>query len=294
MTFDLPNYADTAFPEQSRLYSSDLAILSQGYSLTGVKTGCAVTAQGSPNMTVAVAAGTIYWLFAEVAVTAGNVTITAANATNPRIDLVVVNSSGVKSVVAGTPAVVPTQPALPALSVALAQVFVPANDTTISTAQIKDRRMTLMVPSVAGGTVIVRKTASETVASSTTLQDDNHLFFAMSANGIWAVKLVVMGQSAPAGGGSINVSFSAPSGAVWRMLHIGGSGTTAALASDGPTQQVQTGPLPTSGAVAFMLEGIVSTAATSGDFRFRWAQAVSSANGHTILPNSYLEYRLLT
>ena len=107
----------------------------------GVLLGCAVTAQGSPDMTVAVAAGEINVAGVWAAVTAGNVTITAADATNPRLDLVVVNASGTKSATAGTPAASPVFPAVPASSLVLATVSVPANDTTIGASQITDTRL---------------------------------------------------------------------------------------------------------------------------------------------------------
>jgi len=55
--------------------------------------------------------------------------------------LVVINSSATKSVTAGTAAVEPVMPAIPANSVVLATVFVPASDTTIENNQITDRRV---------------------------------------------------------------------------------------------------------------------------------------------------------
>jgi hypothetical protein len=77
-------------------------------------------------------------------------TITTADPTNPRIDLVciTVNDSAytgslnnvVVNVVAGTPAVSPSVPATPANSIALARVAVAAGATTIITANITDVR----------------------------------------------------------------------------------------------------------------------------------------------------------
>jgi hypothetical protein len=285
MAFTLPNRVDAAYDGQARLFSTDLLILSQPASLTGVKSGCAVTAQGSPDMTVAVASGVIYWLFSEVAVSSGNVTITAADATNPRIDLVVVNSSGVKSAVAGTPAAAPLEPALPALSVALAQVYVPATDTTIGSTQIYDRRIIVQVPSVAGASTLVVKTADESVTSSTALQNDDHLKLTMTSNGAWQVKFVLM-MTQPSTNNSMKVNFTAPSGAIWRLA----SGSIRSV-SDGPTTEMSfsISQSPT----VNIVDGIVSTAATAGDFQLQWAQSSSDANTMKMLENSYLEYRLL-
>ena len=78
-------------------------------------------------------------------------TISAANPTNPRIDLICITVSdafytGVTNtvafqVVAGTPAVTPTVPSVPTNSIALAQVLVGAGVTTITNANITDRRV---------------------------------------------------------------------------------------------------------------------------------------------------------
>ena len=115
-------------------------MLAVGFALTGVVAGCAVTAQASPNMTVAVASGTVIVSGTEAAVSSGNVTITAADGSNPRFDLVCASSSGTKSAVAGTAAANPVFPD-PAGKVVLASVYVPAADTTINSNQITDKRV---------------------------------------------------------------------------------------------------------------------------------------------------------
>lgn len=119
---------------------TDIDALVAALAGTGVVSGCAVTAQGTPDMTVAVAAGVIRVNSLLPAVAAGNVTVTAADATNPRIDLIVANDSGTKACTAGTAAASPKAPAVPANSVLLAMVYVPAADTTMATNQITDKR----------------------------------------------------------------------------------------------------------------------------------------------------------
>jgi hypothetical protein len=107
-----------------------------------VCTGCDVTAQGSPDMTCAVSAGVACSNDTYFSVTAGNVTITTAHATLPRIDLVVVDSAGAKAVRAGTAATNPKPPARTANDVLLAAIYIPAADTTIATNQITGLRIT--------------------------------------------------------------------------------------------------------------------------------------------------------
>lgn len=143
MSFTIPNEADAGNAKQSEIDSVDIAILVDALGGNGVISGCAVTAQGSPDMTVAVAAGDVRASNTRVSVTSGNVTITTADGSNPRFDLVVVDSSGTKSVTAGTPAASPVFPAIPADSIVLAAVHVPASDTAIESGQIIDKRATI-------------------------------------------------------------------------------------------------------------------------------------------------------
>ena len=146
MPFTIPNAANAEDVTQAQPDSVDFSILVAAFAGTGVVTGCAVTAQGAPNMTVAVASGTVAIAAAQIAVTGGNVTITAANATNPRFDLICVDNAGVKSAVAGTPNANPVFPAIPASSVVLAAVRVPAAVASINAAKITDKRVAAVLP----------------------------------------------------------------------------------------------------------------------------------------------------
>lgn len=146
MTFTIPNESAAAFADQAEPDSRDfLDILAPGSNLHGVQSGAAVSAQGTPDMTVAVAVGVVRHGGRRVAVTAGNVTITAADATNPRFDLITVDATGTKVAVTGTPDANPVFPD-PTGDVVLAAVYVPANDTEINSNQIIDKRILLQAP----------------------------------------------------------------------------------------------------------------------------------------------------
>src|SRR5207245_905199 len=108
------NNSQATYTYQAEPDRVDFDAIVAGIAGTGVLSGCAVTAQGSPDMTVAVAAGFVKSAGVALAVTAGNVTIGAADATNPRLDLVVVSSTGTKTVRAGTAAASPECPTLTA------------------------------------------------------------------------------------------------------------------------------------------------------------------------------------
>ena len=141
MAFTIPNHADANSPFQAEPDSVDFDILAAGYSGSGVISGCAVTAQGSPNMTVAVASGVVSVAGVRASVTGANATIGTADGTNPRFDMITINSSGAIATTAGTAAAVPELPNIPSVSIVLALIFVPASDTTIATVQITDKRV---------------------------------------------------------------------------------------------------------------------------------------------------------
>jgi hypothetical protein len=125
----------------------------------------AVTAQSSPNMTVAVAPGRAKVVGSSATAPAGmswttqsmydvlndastNVTISSADSTNPRIDLVYIQvqdafytgsaNQAVLAVATGTPGVSPSAPSTPVNAIALATVAVAANATTITNANISN------------------------------------------------------------------------------------------------------------------------------------------------------------
>lgn len=142
MAWTIPDKGEGANDVMSILFQEYLDVFIAGVNgFDCVYSGCAVTAQGSPNMTVAVAAGTVISNDVPFAVTAANGTITAADGTNPRLDLVVITSAGAIAVRAGTAGANPKPPARTANDVVLAVVYVPASDTTIATNQITDLRL---------------------------------------------------------------------------------------------------------------------------------------------------------
>lgn len=156
MAFTIPDKGEGDNDIQSILFQEDLEILVAGIAgIDGVLSGLAVT--GGADMTPAVAKGAVLSNRVMFAVAAADVTIGTADATNPRIDLIVVNSSGALAVRAGTAAAAPKPPARTANDVVIAQVYVPANDTAIATSQIIDRRVFFSSP-----ITVYRTTAAET------------------------------------------------------------------------------------------------------------------------------------
>ncbi len=140
MPWTIPDKGEGVHDLQSVLYQEYLEALVAGADgIDCVLSGCDIT--GGADMTPAVAKGAVLSNGTMFAVTAGDVTVTAADGTHPRIDLIVVNSSGTKAVRAGTPAAAPKPPARTANDVVIGAVYVPAGDTAIATDQITDMRV---------------------------------------------------------------------------------------------------------------------------------------------------------
>lgn len=98
---------------------------STGY---GIVSGCAPTISG---LTVTVGAGIVHLADGtrkEIVQT--NITLDAADSTNPRIDLVYIDSTGTVAKITGTSAASPSVPALPSSGISVAQVSVAAGATT--------------------------------------------------------------------------------------------------------------------------------------------------------------------
>lgn len=120
----------------------------------------AVVENGTPNMSVNVAAGAAIIAGDDTPTTQGsyfvkndatkNLTVTAADPTNPRKDIVVArvrdafysgsDNDWLLAVVAGTPAASPAEPALPNNALKLAVITVAAAATTVTNAVITDSR----------------------------------------------------------------------------------------------------------------------------------------------------------
>lgn len=141
MAWTIPNVGAAGNADQAEVHEADLRQLARGFDRFGVISGCAVTAQGAPDMTVAVAAGSVLIDSQRVTVTAGNSAAMTADATNPRYYLIEIDTSGAIQLNAGSPVADPQKPAVTSTRVVLAEVYIPAADTAIESGQIVDKRL---------------------------------------------------------------------------------------------------------------------------------------------------------
>lgn len=142
--FTIPNNDVAAWSGQSEIFETDLRIIAAGAAGYRVLSGCEVTAQGSPDMTVHVSGGVARPGNATLLdIVADDLAVTAADATLWRLDLVSIDDVGSLIYTAGTAATFTAvkPPDLPASSTALAFLTIPPAATVIGADQIVDKRM---------------------------------------------------------------------------------------------------------------------------------------------------------
>lgn len=140
----------------------------------GVLSGCSVSPNTNADFKFQVEAGTAMLAWGPVTVAAATAqTITAADATNPRRDLVYVTQAGTVTYVAGVANATPCPPTLPVNCIPLSVIDVPANATVLDNgtgttiAKAIDKRPMLVLP-VAGNEYYKRRTGAlgETIPRS--------------------------------------------------------------------------------------------------------------------------------
>lgn len=129
--------------------------------------------------------------------------------------------------------------------------------------------------------IFARKTADESLPSSTTLQDDDQLAVAVDANATYWVQTFISYEAATAG--DLKIGWSAPAGAEFPW-NFAGLTSTAATAGDAVYSAVNTlsgtdtaGGIGAGAALVARPSGILVISSTPGTFTFRWAQGTSSA-----------------
>lgn len=125
--------------------------------MSGIISGGVATPSDPASLVIHVSAGSALFGTTTHAITGGTVTLDAADATNPRFDLISAHSDGTLAVAKGTPAASPVAAAPASGDLPLAIVFVPANATALGDHNIADRRVSAggNVQSVAGKVGVV-------------------------------------------------------------------------------------------------------------------------------------------
>lgn len=139
---------------------------------------------------------------------------------------------------------------------------------------------------------VVRKTATESVTSSTTLQNDNELFLSYVANASYILDGYIMydGAASPAGdlkivfnvGGDVSyfqmTNFAVNSNALtsYNVVTEGANGTGRSIGTNLTTT------------MSLQPRGTMNTGPTGGTMQLQWAQVASNVTATRILANSWL------
>ena len=105
-----------------------------------VVTGCYVRESTTPAQNVSISSGEVLIGNDVYSISSQTFSVSSADATNPRWDLIYVDSSGTIQELTGTAAASPTRPSIPSNSVPLAYIYRAATDNTINNADIYDHR----------------------------------------------------------------------------------------------------------------------------------------------------------
>jgi hypothetical protein len=144
-----------------------------------------------------------------------------------------------------------------------------------------------------GGSIV--KSADETVTSSTTLQNDDELVFALAASAVYKIDGAISVAGATAG--DIKTAFTVPTSATGNVEFIGA--TVAASGSDNWSRALNIvdfvtpdfGTFGTLGVATFqpvLIKGAIFTAGSSGNLTFQWAQNASSGTATTVGKGSWI------
>ena len=280
----------------SNAANGTVAVANGGTNLTSGTSGGILyySAAGTLASTAALTAnGVVYGGGAGVAPAAtaqgGTRTILTANAGVPAWSAApIINNSAQVGVVSSTTGTL----LLAHASSANLTTITPSNNTAARTLTLPNATGTVGLVSGLTSIQFVRKTADESVTSSTTLQNDDTLLVALAANEVVAFTCNILFDAIAAG--DIKVAFTVPAAATLIWNYAGGVGVNAAVTvaqftgvtSSGASQEY--GSSGAGNQTPITIHGTVANGANAGDLTLQWAQNTSDATATTVKANSWL------
>jgi len=145
-----------------------------------------------------------------------------------------------------------------------------------------------------GPHLIVRKTADETVTSSTALQNDDSLLMSVGVSEVWRLEWIIIYSAATAG--DIKIGWTFPTGAKINTHTIttdsSGSSLTDNLNFESDFASGGSGTVGTTAAspdyATLFIPMIYVGGANSGTLQLQWAQGTSSGTATAVKANSTL------
>ena len=138
--------------------------------------------------------------------------------------------------------------------------------------------------------LFARKTADESVTSSTTLQDDNDLSVSVAANAVYELSMVLRYDGSTAG--DLLWQIVGPSGSSMHMSSHRLTVPAVGIGDDSFSYEAGTagnaGALGVGVDAVVQIQGIVIVAATAGTTKLQWAQNTSSATATRVRAGSFM------
>lgn len=144
-----------------------------------------------------------------------------------------------------------------------------------------------------GQTIAVIKTADESVTSSTTLQNDDHLVAALSANATYIVDGYLMVFGSTPSTGDLKFDFTIPSGATMKYTSFGvvaSSPATSYEATVNPNSTARVVGTNGSTDMGCNIRAYITVSSTSGNVQLRWAQNASNGTATGLRAGSHLRF----
>lgn len=141
----------------------------------------------------------------------------------------------------------------------------------------------------------VVKQTNQSRASSTSMIDDDELWYSLAPNATYEWELMVRVTGAT--GGDIRIEWAIPSGAsMFRLCFGAAAGSNDQANANGvfayranTTDQIY--GIPSSGNSAIYERGTIITSSANGDLQMRWAQGTSNSEPTVVGSRSYLKVR---
>lgn len=153
----------------------------------------------------------------------------------------------------------------------------------------KDPKLVVVYSTPFNPVLKVRKTISESLLNSTTLQNDDHLTLILATSTTYIIDGVVFASTTSAVP-DIKIAFIVPSGATMDLGHIAASDSTlrySELLESSGAASISI-PMVANTPLVIHIKGTIITTNTEGDFTLQWAQNTSNSNAITVIEGSYL------
>lgn len=133
--------------------------------------------------------------------------------------------------------------------------------------------------------IVARKTTTETVNNSTTMQNDDELLWAVAANKLYRFELHLfyISDSTP----DFKMQFTGPAGFIMRWGHISVNDSLS-FRDPGYLSEAAVAVFGGDGSDRYVIiNGIVATVGTAGTLRLQWAQNTANASNTQVRDNSF-------